>query len=151
MKCPGIKCPGTFCLWNQVPGDQVSGTKCPGTKCPVTERKKKDTFLAPNRLFYKSCKIQSILNFGMRFSASCRSRRKESNELGFIDVKLLQMVQNRRQKWLFLESELVVYITPDGGLSPSKFLRWGFQGGATTAIAVVGYDRIYFLGIILHS
>ena len=29
--------------------------------------------------------------------------------------------------------------TPDGGLSPPKFLRWGFQGGATTAIAVVGY------------
>ena len=27
------------------------------------------------------------------------------------------------------QKELVVYIIPDGGFSPLKFLRWGFQGG----------------------
>ena len=40
-------------------------------------------------------------------------------------------------KDLNAQSELVVYILPRRSLTP-KFLRWGFQGGATTAIAVVG-------------
>ena len=60
--------------------------------------KKKIQFLAPNRPISESCKIQSISNFGMRFSASCRTKLQEQNELRFIAVGLLEMLQKRRQK-----------------------------------------------------
>ena len=94
------------------------------------EERKKDTFLAPNRLFYKSCKIQSILNFSMRFSASRRRKLQEYNALGFIAVELWEMVQNRRNKRLkHTKRACGIYTLPTAVSQPLSFWGGVFKGG----------------------
>merc|ERR1712030_66626 len=100
--------------------------------------KEEDTFLVPNRKILKSCKIAITSNFGMRFSASRRRKLWEYNEVGFIAVKLWEMVQNGRNKRLkYTKRACRIYTLPRRSLTPKVFKVGISKGGATTAISVV--------------
>ena len=69
---------------------------------------------------FADCKIFST------FSNACADCWHSATNLRKVDIRQLSTFG-------------VTYnYTPDCGLSPLKFLRWGFQGWATSAIAVVG-------------
>ena len=67
-----------------------------------------------------------------------RSETKRSKSTRFHLCEAIEIGSKSTPKMTVFGKRACGIHTPDGGLSPPKFLRWGFQGGATTAIAVVG-------------
>ena len=79
----------------------------------------------------------------MRFTASSQAWLGDSKSLGFLGVADREVLKKRRRKWRFSQTELVGYILPRavGRFPPSSGRGGGKAGvGATTAIAVVGYQ-----------